>query len=151
MSKTVEKDLKTPASAPAQHQAPNQPEKPTQKTVPNKSKAPEGEKIVKQFELQVNLNKFFSKGLIYILIGLLFLPFLMSVFSGGQKAQVSVSQLVRDIRDKKVQKLEVAGAELQIHYKDGIVDPKIKTFARKEDGQEALTILKNAGIDIADV
>jgi len=143
MSKTVDKDPKTPTQTPAA----NQSEKPAQ----NKSKAPEPEKIVKQFELQVNLNKFFSKGLIYVLIGLLFLPFLISVFSGGKRAQVSVSQLVRDIRDKKVQKLEVAGAELQIQYKDGIVAPNIKTFARKEDGQEALTILKSAGIDLSDV
>jgi hypothetical protein len=88
--------------------------------------------VVKQFEFQLNLNQFFSKGLIYILIGLLFLPFLITLFTGGKREQVSVSQLVRDIRDKKVQKLEVAGAELRIQYKEGWLILRLRHLLAKK-------------------
>lgn len=121
-------------------------EKATAKTSEKKT-ATDQEKVIKQFELQFNVNQFFNKSLIYILIGLLFLPFLISVFGGGSKDQISVTQLVKDIREKKVQKMEVAGSELRIEYKDN----QGKKIARKEDGQEALTILKAAGIDLAEV
>ncbi|HCC84467.1 MAG TPA: cell division protein FtsH, partial [Candidatus Pacebacteria bacterium] len=114
---------------------------------PSKKTLIDKEKIIKQFEFQLNLNQFFNKSLIYILIGLLFLPFIISLVTGGKREQISVSQLVKDIREKKVEKLEVAGAELRIQYKDD----QGKKIARKEDGQEAATILKNAGIDLAEV
>jgi cell division protease FtsH len=121
------------------------PKQPSEK--PEQNMSEKIDKSIKQYELQINLNKFFNKSLLYVLIGLLFLPFLISLFSGGKREQISVSQLVRDIREQKVQKLEVAGAELRVEYKEN----QVKKFARKEDGQEALTVLKSAGIDLADV
>jgi cell division protease FtsH len=98
------------------------------------------------FELQINLQKFFSQGLVYIVIGLLFLPFIVSVFTGGQREQISMSQLVRDIREKKIEKMEVAGADLRLVYTDAS-----RKVARKEDGQQALDVLKSAGIDLAEL
>lgn len=122
------------------------PEKTAEKPATKKTPLDQ-EKIVKQFEVKLNMGQFFNKSLIYILIGLLFLPFIISLFTGGAKNEISVSQLVKDIREKKVEKMEVAGAELRVQYKDN----QGKKIARKEDGQEALTILKSAGIDLADV
>jgi cell division protease FtsH len=130
--------------------APTMTDKAPEKTAekPATKKTPlDQEKIVKQFEVKLNMGQFFNKSLIYILIGLLFLPFIISLFTGGAKNEISVSQLVKDIREKKVEKMEVAGAELRVQYKDD----QGKKIARKEDGQEALTILKSAGIDLADV
>lgn len=98
------------------------------------------------FEIQINLQKFFSQGLVYIVIGLLFLPFIVSVFTGGQREQISMSQLVRDVREKKIEKMEVAGADLRLTYKDAS-----RKVARKEDGQQALDVMKAAGIDLADL
>ncbi len=127
----------------------NQPETP-EKSAPKPTDKP-SEKVVKKvkgktFEFQVNLTKFFSQGLVYIVIGLLFIPFIFSVLSGGNKEQISVSQLVKDVREKKVEKLEVAGAELRVAYKDSS-----KKIARKEEGQQVLEILKSSGIDLAEV
>jgi cell division protease FtsH len=100
----------------------------------------------KTFELQIDLSKFFNQGLVYVLIGLLFVPFLFSLFSGGNREQISVSQLVKDVREKKVEKVEVAGAELRATYKDAS-----KKIARKEDGQQALQVFESSDIDLADV
>lgn len=97
-------------------------------------------------EVQINLQKFFSQGLVYIVIGLLFLPFIVSIFTGGQREQISMSQLVRDVREKKIEKMEVAGADLRLTYKDAS-----RKVARKEDGQQALDVMKAAGIDLADL
>lgn len=120
-------------------------EKPEKPSV--KKTSADQEKIIKQFEVKLNVGQFFNKSLVYILIGLLFLPFIVSLFSGGAKNEISVSQLVKDIREKKIEKIEVAGAELRVQYKDN----QGKKIARKEDGQEALTILKSSGIDLAEV
>lgn len=98
------------------------------------------------FEVQINLQKFFNHGLVYIVIGLLFLPFIVSVFTGGQREQISMSQLVRDVREKKIEKMEVAGADLRLTYKDAS-----RKVARKEDSQQALDVMKAAGIDLADL
>jgi len=113
--------------------------------VPQKKKMPKKIKV-RRFEFQVNLNKFFNKGLIYLIIGLLFLPFLVSLFTAGADKQITLSQLVRDIREEKVEKLEVAGQEVRVKYKDST-----KKFARKEDGQEVLSILEASGIDLGEI
>ncbi len=122
-------------------------EKTTAKTTDKTEEKQPVKKIkAKTFELQIDLSKFFNQGLVYVLIGLLFVPFLFSLFSGGNREQISVTQLVKDVREKKVEKLEVAGAELRIAYKDAT-----KKTARKEEGQQVLQIFESAGIDLAEV
>lgn len=104
------------------------------------------DKKIRQIEVHLNLNKFFSKGFVYVIIGLLFLPFLLGLFSNNRE-QITLSQMVRDVREEKVEKIEVAGSELRVFYKDS----EVEKFTRKEDSQEALTILGNAGIDLAEI
>lgn len=116
----------------------------SQKHSSKKSKE-SGKRLVKKFELQVDLNKFLNKGIVYVIVGILFLPFLFSVL-GGNLEQISLSQLVTDVQDQKIEKIAVAGNELRAHYKDDT-----KKIARKEAGQEALTILDSAGIDLTQV
>ncbi|MGD9129646.1 MAG: ATP-dependent zinc metalloprotease FtsH [Candidatus Woesebacteria bacterium] len=116
-----------------------------QKAQLSKKKLPKNLKI-RRVEVNVNLNKFLNKGLIYIIIALLFFPFFISLFKNGRDDQITLSQLVKDIREEKVEKLEVAGPELRVVYKDFS-----RKFARKEDGQQALFILESAGIDLAEI
>jgi len=97
---------------------------------------------VRKVEFKLNLDQFFNRGLLFFLVFLLFLPFFFSIFGGGQKDRISLSQMVSDVRDKKVDSLTVSGSDVTVKYKDGT-----SKITRKEDNQELLTILKNANID----
>ncbi len=112
-----------------------------------KKKTPKSKPPVKKVELKIDLNKFLSKGLIYLILGLLFLPFLVQLFAGGSFEEITVSQMVRDIREERVTKLEVAGQQLRAHYEG---DEQVR-IARKEEGQQALEVLTASGIDLAEV
>ncbi len=111
----------------------------------NSKETEQNKSSFKQFELKIDLNKFFKKSFIYVILGLLFLPFIISLIGSGSEI-ISISQLVRDIQDEKVEKLMVAGSELRAVYKN---DEHKK--ALKETGQEALSLLDSAGIEITEV
>jgi cell division protease FtsH len=98
----------------------------------------------KRFEFKWNLNTFMSKGLLYVFVILLFVPFLYTLVTGGTKNEINISELIRDIREQKVEKIEIAGSELRIAYKD-----QTSKVTRKEDQQEFLSILEMAGVDLA--
>lgn len=100
----------------------------------------------RRFEITLNANQFFNKGLIYVIIGLLFVPFLFSLFNGAQKEEVSLSTLVKDIREQQVQELQIAGSDVTAAYKDGS-----QKVARKEDGQQVLQVLEAAELDLSTV
>ena len=102
-------------------------------------------RINKKFEFKLDLNKLMSKGLVYIIIGILFIPFLVSLFGGGTE-RISLSQLVADVKDQKVERIQVAGNELRVQYQGDQ-----EKIALKETGQEALSILDSAGIDLSQV
>jgi len=101
----------------------------------------------KRIELKINLNKFFNKTLIYLIILFLFVPSLLGAFgAGGGREQITMSQMIADIRSEKVSKMEVYGQELRLTYKDDS-----KKIAKKEEGQQALQVLEAAGIDLEQV
>ncbi len=101
----------------------------------------------KRIELKINLNKFFNKTLIYLIIFFLFVPSLLGALGAGKGSeQITMSQMVADIRAEKVSKMEVYGQELRLTYKD-----ESKKVAKKEEGQQALQVLNAAGIDLAAV
>ena len=103
-----------------------------------------GKKTYQKIELKVNLNKLLSRTAIYLVIIFLFLPSLLSMFGlNTPKERISVSQMVRDVREEQVDKMEVYGQELRLSYKDGA--NKIVT---KEEGQQALEIFQAADIDL---
>lgn len=114
---------------------------PTKQALP-----PNEEQKIKKVIFKVNLNKLFSKGFIYLLLALLFLPYLVGLFSGGNNNLITLGQLVRDIREEKVEKLLVAGQQLRVMYKD-----QSYKYALKEEGQQALAVLESAGIDLTAV
>ncbi|OIP73935.1 MAG: cell division protein FtsH [Candidatus Pacebacteria bacterium CG2_30_36_39] len=93
----------------------------------------------------MNLNNIFNKGFIFLILLLIFFPAIRNLF-GGSTEYVSLSQMVRDIREEKIEKIQVTSTELRGIYKD-----ESKKYALKEEGQEALSILDSAGIDITAV
>lgn len=83
------------------------------------------------------------KALLYFLLLLLFVPFLFSLLRGDGSDKIALSALLKDVRDKKVEKIEIDTSTLTAKYTDG----SVKT-SRKEDSQDLTTILRQADIDI---
>ncbi|MCL4208746.1 ATP-dependent zinc metalloprotease FtsH [Patescibacteria group bacterium] len=114
------------------------------KTNPVSNQNPQ--KPMKKIEFQFNLGQFLSKGFLYVVIAILFFPFLMSFFSVPKESQISLSGLVRDVSEDKVGKVEIVGSQLIADYKD-----ESQKVARKEEGQDFVSILKAANIDLSKV
>lgn len=102
---------------------------------------------MKVFQVNMNLNSLMNKGFIFLILALLFWPAIKSFLGFGSTEYISLSQLVKDIREQKVEKIQVTGTELRGIYKES----GARKYALKEEGQEALSILDSAGIDIASV
>jgi len=101
-------------------------------------------KNIKQIELHVDINKWISRGLIYLLLAFLFLPMIFSLFNGGNLTQIPLSQMISDVRQNKVAKLEVSGDNIKVFYKNA----KAVKVTRKEPGEELRAIFDTAGIDL---
>jgi cell division protease FtsH len=91
-----------------------------------------------QFRLKLNLRN--------ILLGLLLLSLVFSlIFSLPTSRQAtqeeSLSQVLRDIQDKKISQIEVDGDKLLVTYENGDL-----FSSRKEPGTDFTDILKNANI-----
>jgi cell division protease FtsH len=79
----------------------------------------------------------------YALIGLAGLIFFTSIYSGGQlHEQTPISQVVQDVKDGKINKLEVEGDQVSAIYKD---NRTVET--RKEAGQSIYEVLKDSSVD----
>ncbi len=104
------------------------------------------QKPTKKFEFQFNLGQFLSKGFLYVIIAILFFPFLMSFFSVPKENQISLSGLVKDVSEDRVSKVEIVGSQLIADYKD-----ESQKVTRKEEGQDFVSILKAANIDLSKV
>lgn len=116
------------------------------KTAPQQQSTQSPKKRSRKVELRINLSWLFNKGLIYLLLAVLFIPFLISLFSGNDLEEISLSQLVDDVRQEQVSEIKVVGPQLRAVYSD-----ETEKVARKEDGQEALSILESSGIDLSQV
>lgn len=114
------------------------------KTNPVSNQNPQ--KPMKKIEFQFNLGQFLSKGFLYVVIAILFFPFLMSFFSVPKENQISLSGLVKDVSEDKVSRVEIVGSQLIADYKD-----ESQKVARKEEGQDFVSILKAANIDLSKV
>ena len=99
-------------------------------------------KITKKVGLDNSSN--YNKWLVYLLIGFLFLPMIFSLFSGVGLEKITLSQMVKDVREDKVEKLEVSGDNVKVYYKG----EEVPKEARKEPNQELRAIFDTAGIDL---
>lgn len=95
---------------------------------------------------QFNMNSMMNKSILYVFIGLLFLPFLITLINRNSKDKIALSELVQDVRDQEVSRIEIARNELRVYYNNG--EEKI---SRKEDNQRLVDIFDTAGIDLTAV
>jgi cell division protease FtsH len=92
-----------------------------------------------QFKIQLNFWKLVLTGLLI----LFFLPFFLSLFGEeGLNQKVEISQALVDIKEEKVEKVEIENEKLILIYKDG----EIKTSIKEQD-QSFIDLLEKSGID----
>jgi cell division protease FtsH len=100
-------------------------------------------KLSRKFELKLNLS---PKNLIlWFLVSLIGLSFFFSLFGSlpQESEEVSLSQVLTDIKEDKIEEIAVEGDQLLLKYKD-----QDKIFiSRKESGQSMTEIFENADID----
>ena len=83
----------------------------------------------------------------FLLMFLLFITLGVGDLSQGEKNKdVSLSQVVTDVKDKKVNTIDVTDTKLTIAYKDGT-----KAESRKEANTSIYEVLKNSNVDPASV
>jgi len=101
---------------------------------------------IRKFEFQFSPQQLFNRGILLLIVGLLFLPALASGLTGADQEQISLSRLITDIRQDRVERLLIRGSRLEAEFTDGTTK-----ISRKEDGQEALSVLESAEIDLSQV
>ncbi len=110
---------------------------------PNRTKKNNGpgKKNGKMFEFKFNLN--LKNVFIVLFLFFLFISFVGSL-SGqtGMQDEKPVSTVVSDIKDGKIQKIDVEDNKLTAHYKDGST-----ITARKEPQDSFYKTLESAGVD----
>ncbi|MBP7875738.1 ATP-dependent zinc metalloprotease FtsH [Candidatus Woesebacteria bacterium] len=135
---TGSKGKATPKPAPAK------PTTPTSPSAKPKPKLPDTG--IKHLEFKINLDWLMSKGVVYLLLALLFLPFIYTLVAQEASNKINLSQLMQDVKDQKVERIEVKGDELRGIYKDSGTKVAIK-----EPGQQALEVLKASDLDLTQV
>ena len=100
------------------------------------SQTPEIKKF--EFKFKINLKNLLLWGLI-VWLGISFLASLHTQFPGKEK--IPLSAALRDIKEGKIQKVEVEDSRLYLTYKDGRV-----LLSQKEGGISFAEILKSADI-----
>jgi len=105
----------------------------------NNKKTPKGRQKQVQFKLKINLWTIAATILVifFVIPGII-----AAVQTVGDSSKESISQLVSNIKEGKVEKVDVTGSKLLVTYKDGSV--KITT---KEDSESFSDLMKNSGID----
>jgi cell division protease FtsH len=81
---------------------------------------------------------------VYILIGLAALIFFVNISGGGSKGDsIPISQVVQDVKDQKIEKIQLENDQVSAKYKDS---NRVAT-AHKEAGESIYKILESAGVD----
>lgn len=105
-----------------------------------KPKAP-----IKKFELKFHFN---LRNILLVLLILFFVvPFVISLAGlRGAVEEVSLSSVLSDMKENKVEQVKIEEERIVITYKDGNI-----RFAHKERGESFVEILKSSGIDPSSV
>ena len=109
-----------------------------------------GRKQVKKLELRLKFNP--RRLLVWFLIIFLFLPSLLGFIgeSSGLVDELALSEAIEEIKNQKVDKVEIRGDDLVLYYPEVDGVPNLK-LARKEEGTSFVELLQGAGIDESDV
>jgi cell division protease FtsH len=110
---------------------------------PVNGKKPAGPHLpLTQRRLEVNMQFNSRQILIWVIVLLLFVPFLLNVFNGTRNNLVPLSSLLRDTKQEKIQKVTIEGDLIRLTYKDGTARQ-----SRKETNQDFVTLLRQVNID----
>jgi len=100
-------------------------------------------KKIKKFQIQMKINP--RKILTWALIAFIIIAFLMSLAGPTPKGEKTLSQVLTDIKQEKIESIAVEGDTILAEYKDdGLYS------AQKETGASFTQILKDADINPAD-
>jgi len=80
--------------------------------------------------------------IIWLFVGLLFVPILVNIFLGADNNTIPISQLLSDLRSEQVRQVEVTGSEVKVIYQDGT-----EKHSLMEAGQELIQLLDTIGVD----
>ncbi len=111
---------------------------------------PDG-KPMKVVEMHFDLGKMGKNLILILLLGLVIIPFILSLFGSGVK-EMTLSEFARDLKANKINKIEVAGDQLRLNYHDQDETTRLplKYIVRKESGQTALDLVKAANVELAE-
>jgi len=111
------------------------------KQKPRSNKSPQG---YKKFEIKIHFN--FKKLLTWLLVGFLLFTFILSLSGPVPQGDRSLPQVLKDIQEDKVEKIEIEGETLLVEYRDD------KLFQSRKEPQVSFDeILKNAGLNPLEV
>jgi cell division protease FtsH len=97
---------------------------------------------IRGFQMKMSLSP--RKIVVWLLVVMLFLPFLLSLFDPSSVfEQVDLSRAVLDIKEGKVKSVELQGDEILMEYQD----QKIK-MSRKEPGSSLYEVLQREEVDM---
>ncbi len=101
---------------------------------------------VKKIEVKMKFN--LRKFLTWMLFLFLFLPGIISFLGGGEGLleEMSLSDGLEDIKNGKVEKVEIRGDDLMFYY-EGEEDLENVKTTRKEEGSSFIEILQGAEIE----
>lgn len=99
---------------------------------------------ISSYSFDISPKNVLTKGALYLLLAVLFLPLIASFFATGTSNEISMTTLIKDVRENKVKGIQIAGDELRVTYQDDS-----QKFALKEEGQNLVSILSAAEIDLA--
>ena len=100
---------------------------------------------VKKMEFKFKFST--KRILVWLLVLMLFLPFLFSLLDPtGILPKIGLSQAIADIKDSKVQSMEIRGDEVMLKYSE--TDLKV---TRKEEGSSWVETLQREGVDAGKV
>lgn len=97
-------------------------------------------KRIKKFEIKLHFN--LKKILVWLLIGFLVLSFIFSFRGPIPRGEKNLPQVLNDIKNEKIEKIEIEGENLYVRYKDDSL-----YLARKEPQESFTEVLKTAEID----
>jgi cell division protease FtsH len=102
---------------------------------------PQPPKKVKKFELRLNFSP--KRILLWVIILLLFAPFVLSLIAATSlEEEIPLSEALADIKNQRVEKIEVEGESLHLTYKSGE-----QRLSRKEGTETLIEILERTNID----
>lgn len=98
---------------------------------------------MRQVQLQFQFN--FRKILLWLIIGLIGLSLLTSLLQGDPRSQeISLSQLIADAKEGKIERIEVTGSKLSAFYNGQTVP----NTSRIEDRGTLTEVFQSAGVDL---